>query len=117
MIKAKWILSILIMCFISCKNKGYEKSENLKGLSESQVVEKLGNPLRENIITVHKNSTFTEYQYDLFALKEELKNVDTIKVKEMFWEHKKKNQVVWFTKQSEEWKEFDNLTWSKDIQF
>jgi hypothetical protein len=53
----------------------------------------------------------------LFRLQDTLKHTDTIRVKEMFWEYKKKKQVVWFIKQKKEWKEYDNLIWSEDINF
>jgi hypothetical protein len=114
--KVKWLLPILVL-FVSCQNKRYEKREDLQGLSEGEIVEKLGSPLREKIILVHKNSTFKEYQSNLFRLQDTLKHTDTIRVKEMFWEYKKKKQVVWFIKQKKEWKEYDNLIWSEDINF
>ena len=113
----KWLVPIIALFFGACGNEDYSKDVALNGLDESQIIEKLETPLRETIIPIHNTSKVLEYQSDLLALTKDLKEVDTVLVKEMYWEYEKSNQVIWLTNKQGAWTVFDNLSWSKEIQF
>lgn len=118
MIKFKWIYFLVVIFFMNaCVNEKISKEDKLNNLDESEIIRQLGQPLRQSIIEIHKGTTFKEYQSDLFSIEEELEANDTVKVKEMYWEHNSNNQVVWLTEKGSNWIVFDNLTWPKDIQF
>jgi len=116
-VRKKYILPFVALFIVACGNEDYSKNKEVNDLIESQLIEKLKTPLRETIVLVHNNSTFLEYQSDLSDLKKDLNDGDTIQVKEMYWEHEKSNQVVWLISSQGVWKVFDNLSWSKEIQF
>lgn len=101
----------------SCRTHDYHKDEEINGLTESEVISKFNKPLREITIFLHSESKLYEYQSDLYLLAKETSKFDTLVIKEMYWKLKKKNQVMWLMKKEGEWQVFDNLSWSKDVQF
>ena len=115
--KNKLIISFMAILSWSCGAQDYSKDGKINGLSESELISKFNEPLRESTITLHSESKLLEYQSDLYSLVKEMAKSDTLVVKEMYWEQKKKNQAVWLMKKDGEWKVFDNLNWSKDVQF
>lgn len=114
----KLVISFIITAlFWICMTQDYNKDEKIIGLTESELISKFKEPLRETTIFLHSESKLHEYQSDLYLLAKETNEFDTLVVKEMCWKLKKKNQVVWLMKKEGEWQVFDNLSWSKDVQF
>lgn len=116
MINKIFIIILMASMISSCNSHDIAKDKAINGMSELELVRKLNKPKRETVILIQKNANFLEYQSDLFDISKDLTESETVYVKELYWEHKKTNQVVWLKKIQEHWIVFDNLKWSKKIQ-
>ncbi len=112
-----FIIIILALMSNSCNKQEVTKDNTINGMQELELIKKMNKPKQETIILIHKIVKLLEYQTDLFEITKDLKESDTIYVKELYWEHKKTKQVVWLKKTPEHWIVFDNLIWSNKIQF
>ncbi len=112
------MLLVLITGFIASCNNPIQKNQTLNSLTDLEVKLKYGETTHETIIALTNNKRLLEYQSDLYDIASQLNVGDTLLVKELYWEGDKKNIVVWLKKEEgERWLSFDNLQWSKDIEF
>lgn len=93
-----------------------QKKESLNGLSEEALIKKLGQPERQALIKLDKDSQLHEYQSDLYKI---IKSpfAGSIEVKELKWKKKNETLIVWLKYEDGKLVSFDNLAWSDNIRF
>lgn len=103
---------------LSCNTTAIQKEQGINNLTDLEVIAKLGEPTNETVMALTRGKPLLEYQSDLYNISSRLQEGDTLRVKEMYWEQRKINRVVWLKKDNEnKWISFDNLSWTKDIEF
>lgn len=108
-------LFVLLTC---CQNKSIYKEKDLIGLSESEVRLKFGKPNNEQLLLLSSDYSLMEYQTELYQIVFNLNKGDTIKVKEMLWLKDNGTLAIWLKQNDDNlWLCFDNLKWSKDVEF
>jgi SanA protein len=85
---------------------------NLQSLTDSVVVEKVGKPLSEKIISIQKIK-------DLHPLYRPLvrfipKGLDSVTIKEYYWEKTPHSMYVWFIKEKKDWVAIDGIKYDPD---
>ncbi len=92
--------------------------KNINGLTEDVILGKYGNPQRESIIRLNKGVKLHEYQTNLYNLYPNLPQLDTVELRELFWDLSNgKKMVIWLDRKNNVWVTADNLIWSGDIKF
>ncbi len=111
------LISFLLLITLSC-NSGDIMDKEINGAKEEEVLSKYGNPKRESTIKLTKGVKLHEYQSSLYSLYPDLTPLDTIELRELFWDLKKgEKMAIWFDKKNGVWVTIDNLKWSKGIKF
>lgn len=114
-------LSLLIIAFMlnSCKDNMITTDKRINNKSERIIIEEFGTPKAEQIMKLYIGVGLYEYQSNLLKLYPNLKENDTVLIKEMSWEMKNGGKmVIWFENEVDNsWKSVDNLKWSKKIKF
>ncbi len=102
---------------LSC-NSGIVVDKKINGATEDVVLSKYGNSKRESTIKLTKGVKLHEYQSNLYSLYPNLTQLDTVELRELFWDLKNgEKMAIWFDKKNGVWVTVDNLKWSKDIKF
>ncbi len=111
------LISFLLLIILSC-NSGSSIDKEINEAKEDVVLSKYGNPKKENTIKLTKGVKLHEYQSNLYSLYPNLTQLDTIELRELFWDLKNgEKMAIWFDKKNGVWVAVDNLKWSQDIKF
>lgn len=111
------LISFMLSTMLSC-NSGITIDKKINGATEDVVLGQYGNPQRESTIKLTKGVKLHEYQSNLYSLYPNLTLLDTVELRELFWNLKNgEKMAIWFDKKNGVWVTVDNLKWSKDIKF
>jgi len=111
------LISFILSTMLSC-NSDITIDKKINGATEDVVLGKYGNPQRESTIKLTKGVKLHEYQSNLYSLYPNLTLLDTVELRELFWNLQNgEKMAIWFDKKNGVWVTVDNLKWSKDIKF
>jgi len=114
-----YLIHLLIFIILSsCGSKPIRKNPKYNNLTQWELIEIIGNPKELDTLKLTVNKSLMEYQSDLYDIMSGMNAEDTIIVKEFYWKENDKNIVVWFIEdERNKWVSFDNLIWTKEIEF
>ncbi len=115
--KKIFILTSFVIVIISCKDC-ITIDKTIVGNTEEMILKKFHKPKKESIFKFTKNISLYEYQSNLYSLHPNLRETDTILIKEMFWKLDDGcKMVIWLENKNEKWLVVDNLVWSEKVKF
>ena len=108
-----FVISIAVSC-----NNSIVTDNKIIGEKESIVIKKYGNPKKDTIYEITKDTELREYQSNLSGLLLKSKQSDTMLIKEMYWcDNPAYKLIVWFKKDGDNWVVVDNIKYKNNISF
>jgi len=111
------VVVLFLYCLFGCKEQ-VVVDKSINGISESQLISKFGIPKSQGFIHLTNRTELSEMQSNLSSIYKNLKEDDTVLIKQLYWEYPNGDKMaIWLEKKERDWKVIDNLKWSKDIKF